>query len=604
MKKNATHERLFCLFAIGCSLLWTGCTNSDYDFDKIDLTLGFGSDEITLPRNNSTKDILLDDLLDIDDSDLVTTDDNGDYKLFKEPDKPVDPVGVKIDPISVNIDNSEGLTIVIDIPENADDIKNLLPSPTSVIKIPYSYEIAGQKRTFDIAETSGDIAVLQYELKTDDAIKSLEYIDLGKNGQGTNLTLELDVPKDIKKFDKLQIFMPEILDLACKTMPDQYDPQSHTLTLRDYTCSNGHIQIDFNLTRIHIQTKDENNYAKLENGLLKIKSHVEMRVKVGELTIPGTPTITISGKTKIPQMEIEEVRGVFDPAIDLDDIGTININSLPDFLTEEEVVADIDNPQIWLTVSSTMPIGSIIKAQLSSDTHPEPIAIAPFRIAPSADGVNPTLTHIVICRYEPANLAGYTPIIVENLSDLIVKLKEPMGIKFVVTEAKAVQEPGNVKLNHQYQLTPTYRFECPMAFGEKAAIVYSETENDWHEDIDKLQLAKNAYVKLTANVVNKIPADLELAVAPLDVNGQELDASIINIDLIKKDVAGTKNQATESPLEINISGDITRLDGVTLKLIAKSNDQLRGITLNKTTQTLLLKDVTVKLVGKMIYDAN
>jgi hypothetical protein len=39
-------------------------------------------------------------------------------------------------------------------------------------------------------------------------------------------------------------------------------------------------------------------------------------------------------------------------------------------------------------------------------------------------------------------------------------------------------------------------------------------------------------------------------------------------------------------------------------LKAKSNEALKGITLNKTTQTLLLKDVTVKLVGKLIYDAN
>ena len=83
-----------------------------------------------------------------------------------------------------------------------------------------------------------------------------------------------------------------------------------------------------------------------------------------------------------------------------------------------------------------------------------------------------------------------------------------------------------------------------------------------------------------------------------------MNANIINIDLIKKDIAGAKDASVESPLEVKISGDISRLDGVTMKLKAKSNEQLRGVTLNKTSQTLKLKDMTVKVVGKVIYDAN
>ena len=95
-----------------------------------------------------------------------------------------------------------------------------------------------------------------------------------------------------------------------------------------------------------------------------------------------------------------------------------------------------------------------------------------------------------------------------------------------------------------------------------------------------------------------------LDIIPLDVNGQELNSSTINVDLIKKDVPGAKDAPQEAPIELKISGDISRLDGVTLKLIATSNEQLRGVTLNKTTQTLLLKDVSAKLVGRIIYDAN
>ena len=251
-----------------------------------------------------------------------------------------------------------------------------------------------------------------------------------------------------------------------------------------------------------------------------------------------------------------------------------------------------------------MPLGGTINAQLTSDTHTSPIVLDPIPVAASPDGITPYVTRIVICRQAPAGLTDYTPLIVSNLSDLIKKLKEPMEIKFTVTSAKATQETATIKLGYTYRLAPEYKFECPLAFGDKAVIVYTDTETDWHKDIDKLQLANGAYVHATATAVNKIPADLELIINPLDVNGQELDASILHVDLIQKDVAGTKDAATESPVEVKISGDITRLDGVKLKLKAKSNNQLRGVTLNKTTQTLQLKDLTVKVVGKVIYDAN
>lgn len=116
MKKLFKHYRLPVLSALGSCLLLLGCTNSDYDFDKVDYTLGFGGDEITLPGNNSTKDILLDDLLDISTSDLITTEENGDYKLFKEPDNDIDPVNVNVDPILISGKDEQGLSFDIGLP--------------------------------------------------------------------------------------------------------------------------------------------------------------------------------------------------------------------------------------------------------------------------------------------------------------------------------------------------------------------------------------------------------------------------------------------------------------------------------------------------------
>ena len=598
MKKLFKNYRLPVLTALSGCLLLLGCTNADYDFDKVDYTLGFGGEGITLPGNNSTKEILLDDLLDISSSDIIMTEANGDYKLFKEPDNPIAPVEVNVDRITIAANKSQGLSFDINLPSVPDGIKNQLPSP---ILLPYDYNILGQTGTIDIPEVEGAISLLEYEFDADAAIKSLEYVEVGENGQGVNLTLNLTIPAAIKKFASLKIDLPDVLTMTCPSMADKFDTQKNVLTLTDYP-ANEQMQIVFNVTRINVKDVDDNNYVKLENGKFLLKTNVSLALKISEITIPDTDKLTVGGITNFDDIVITEARGIFDPDIDLKEVGTVTINSLPSFLTEEEVVADIDNPQIWLTLTSTMPLGGTIYAQLTSDTHPSPITLDPIPVAASADGVTPVTTRIVICRQATQGLSGYTPMIVENLSELIQKLKEPMEIKFTATSVKAAQETATIKLGQSYQLAPQYKFECPLAFGNKAVIVYSETETGWQDDLEKLQLAKDAYIHITGTAVNKIPADLELVVKPLDVNGQEINA--VNIDLIKKDITGTKDAATESPIEVKLSGDISRLDGVSLKLRAKSNEQLRGVTLNKTAQTLLLKDVGVKLFGKVIYDAN
>ena len=78
MKKLFRNYRLPMLTALGGSLLLLGCTNADYDFDKVDYTLGFGSGELVLPSNNSIN-ITLDDILNLGNSDLISTTASGDY---------------------------------------------------------------------------------------------------------------------------------------------------------------------------------------------------------------------------------------------------------------------------------------------------------------------------------------------------------------------------------------------------------------------------------------------------------------------------------------------------------------------------------------------
>lgn len=604
MKRLFKSNRLPMLTALCGSLLLSGCINEDYDFNKVDYTLGFGNGDLILPSNNSVV-LKLDDILDISTSDLITTETNGDYKLFKEPDNAINPVEVNIERITIASHSESELEYpAITLPEIPNVVRELFPGPVS---LPFHYEtgIPGiESIDIPVLEENGDISLLEYEFDADPAIKSLEYVEVGENGQGVNLTLDLTIPSPITKFEFVKIDLPDMLTMTCPSKANYFDTKSNTLTLTN--CSSNEVKhIVFNVTRINVKNIDENNFVKLENGKFMLKSTVGLGIAISELTLPNESTLTLSGVARFDDLVITEARGKFDPEIDLDDVGTVNINSLPDFLTEEEVVADIDNPQVWLTLSSTMPLGGTINAQLTSDTHPIPVKLAPIELAASADGVYPAVTRIVICRHELTDLSGYTPMIVPNLTELIEKLKEPMQIKFTVISAKANSEiAANVKLGYTYRLIPSYKFSADLALGDNAAIVYSDRENDWNKDIDKLELSDNSKIMLTANVENGVPADLEINITPLDKNGNKLN--VLTVTPIKNKIAAG---ATAGEIQYEISDAsgkaLKQLDGVDyrLKVTAPSDATQKGKTLNKN-QEIKIKDIKLQLNGKVVYDAN
>lgn len=596
MKRLLTCHRQSVLIAIGCTMMLMGCTNEDYDFDKVDFTLGFGSDELVLPGNNSTAEILLDDLLKIEGSDLISTTESGDYMFGKQPDA-VNPVTVTIDPITLKESESVDKSIEINLPEEL-------------------WLLAGQ--TVDVSAmniaASGDVAALDYNFELPAAVRSLQRLGVGVNNAGVSLVLNLTLPTVIKRFETVDIDLPDCLTMTCLTQVPgaTFNPVDNHLTLRNYE-PQGSLQLVFNVTHIEVADHGEANFVKVTaDHHIQLVGTVTLGVKVAQLQVPDESSILLGGNVDFSGVNITSADGVFDPEINLNEAGTVTITSIPDFLLDEEVVADLDNPQIWLNIHSTMPLGGTIKAHLYSDTYPQGIILdgeKAIRIRGGApDGQTETVTQAVICRYRPDNLTDNSVqvIVDDDLSKLVNKLQEGMTIHFDVTEAKAEQVPATVLLGHEYHLTPAYNFSAPLAFGPQAKIVYRKTFDNWHKDLDKLALKAGSKVRVTGTAVNQIPASLELLATAIDSEGNELRD--LNVNLIQKTVAGTKGAATESPVEVEITDatgkGISQLNGLSIKLKATSNAELRGVTLNKQTQTLILKDVNARIVGNVIYDAN
>jgi hypothetical protein len=287
MKKLFRSYRLPMLSALSGSLLLLGCTNADYDFDKVDYTLGFGSGEVVLPSNNSIN-ITLDDILDLGNSDLISTTSNGDYVLGKDPES-VSPVNVKVDPIE-----DAGRTSDIPIEDITLD--------------PIISEFAGQviilsDKGIEPIKINQDISSFDYSFTIPDEVKELDEITL--EGNGSELEIKLSLPY-VTELQKLIIKLPE--QLVLENIGIGTLAADNTLTLpAEYALNNYEVELKFLVKRIK---------AKLDNDhQFKLDGTVYVYAEVNKILVPDAQKLLFSGHVTLGKLKVQAATGVFMPSI-------------------------------------------------------------------------------------------------------------------------------------------------------------------------------------------------------------------------------------------------------------------------------------------------
>ena len=584
MKKLFKTSKLFMLTAVCGSALLLGCTYADYDLDKVDYTLGLGSGQLTLPSNNSVI-VKLDDILNLGSTDLISIDANGDYRFEKDPEK-VDPVTVKVDPINLSSDNYQDYAFIFNLPNEVMD----LPITTiDCSTLPQELQ--------NMLTISKDVRKMDYVFTVPNEVKSLSYVAVGGEN-GVSLKLNLTMPSLITK-SEITLDLPDVLDIP------QGVESGNIVRLTNPSGANT-IELIIKGIRIKQPTSaDDTDYAYIDNGEFKMKGNINLTLKINELNKPSTPTVDLNATVSVGAITITSATGVFKPTINVQQVGSTTITSLPDFLSDARVVADIDNPQIWLDITSNMPLGGIVEARLGSTS------LNGFVTLTKAQGnalpiVANGQSRLVICRKAPEGLSGYTPIIASNLSDIVHRLNEGMKITIDITSFEATQT-GDVTIllgEPGYTLTPAYRFTAPLALGDEAIIIYNDNEGDWNKDIDKIQLSDGSKAILTANVKNGVPADIEINITPLDKNGQVLTALTIT-PIKNKVLAGVVDGEIQYEIADTNGNGLKQLDGINyhLSVTAPSDATLKGKTLNKNQQ-IILNNIKLQLNGKVVVDAN
>ena len=581
---------LVSLLTLGFSV--TGCTNDDYDFDQIDATMGFGSGELEIPAS-STMNIPLSDILELEEGGSVKIAANGDY-LFQLTGSDASSASPEISPIVLR-GSSYANTITLSTSSTA--------KGTRAAGTPLSFVSPKQQ-------------MFVYN-GTDAAVKSLKSAEVdGEIVLNMNLTLG-GLSSAITKLDKVTLTLPGYLQISQVTGNGNGVPMVNgsKITVENVSTSSN-LELTIKAKKLDFANQDDYGEVAIDNnGSIKMDGYFDLGI---EADVTGVPTsaLTIGANVNVNDITLKSATGIFDPEINIASLGDVTVTGVPDFLSEDGVRADLENPQIILTVHNDMDAAAKVSAKVISTKNGQNLATVQLPEMNISKTTVAPVTEICICRHKTEELTRqYGADNVYEVSNLATLINQhiPDHVQITDVEANAdLSQEMTIEFGRNYLIEPSYEIYAPLAFAEDAVIEYADDFDGWNDDIDDLELAESTYLRLTADAQNLVPATLIVEATPLGLDGTDI-SKLIEVNVKKGTVKASIDGVTAatSPLEIElrekVKGGLQKLDGLSYKVKGKASHDgttVTGIILNSEKHTLKLENIKVKLVGKVIGNFN
>ena len=580
---------LVSLLTLGFSV--TGCTNDDYDFDQIDATMGFGSGELEIPAS-STMNIPLSDILELEEGGSVKIAANGDY-LFQLTGSDASSASPMISPIVLR-GNSYSNTLTLSTHSAAKGTRT-----------------AGTHLSF----VSPKELMFEYN-GTDAAVKSLKSAEV-KDDIVLNVTLTLNgLSSAIATIDKATLTLPGYLQISQVTRNGK--PIEHNgskITVENVSTSRN-LELTIKAKKLDFANQDA--YGKVvigNNGSIKMNGYFNLGIEADATGVP-TSALTIGANVNVNNITLKSATGIFDPEINISSLGDVTVTGVPDFLSEDGVRADLENPQIILTVHNDMDAAAKVSAKVISTKNGQNLASVQLPEMNIYKTTVAPVTKICICCHTTEELTRqYGAANVYEVSNLATLINQhiPDHVQITDVEAKAdLSQEMTIEFGRNYHIEPSYEIYAPLAFAEDAVIEYADDFDGWNDDLDELELAEDTYLRLTADAQNLVPATLIVEATPLGQDGTDI-SNLIEVNVKKGTVKASIDGVTAatSPLEIElrekVKGGLQKLDGLSYKVKGKASHDgttVTGIILNSEKHTLKLENIKVKLVGKVIGNFN
>ena len=610
MKKKTGKELIGGLMSSALILIGgvfvTGCTDNNYDLDDIDMTVGFGNGELNIPTSSTTT-IKLSEVLDLEENGDVKEDIDGTYRFYKKGDA-VSPTKTRISTVTVKKASAESFDVVLDLSNFAAlSGKRAAHRTTSrAASINFSEEM-----TMGSFSYHGNVPSEVVELTKADVNSDLSF----------NISFDNNISKLVNKISKLSITLPSFMDFSVSESTSAYTQKGNVLVFDNVSTSGNH-KLVVNIKSINFGGKeDATGKLTVEGGKVDMTGNVIMGITINEdvnisSDIDPTKCTVKSDINFMSDMELTSVTGRFSPKIELNNLGHTTISGLPDFLNEDGVKVDIENPQIILTLTSDMTVDGVIAGVINyiRDGELSSITLNDNIYVKSANPGSVATTKVCVCRKKSliSNPEDYDQVIEQDNLKNVLFPKVASDISFSATAWADDSKVASFELGKDYTIAPEYEFMAPLSFGEDANIVYTDNLDGWHDDIEDIDLKEGGYILLTANVENRVPVYLNVDATPIGVNGEDISGEV-NVEVTGEVAASTNGvDAAVSPVTVKITpkkGAMKKLDG--LKLIVSGSAKstaggttVTGIPLNAKTHTLVAKDINVKLVGTIVADLN
>lgn len=600
----------------GSALVLSSCIDDSYDLDKVDLTMGLGSDGLSVTLGNTEK-IRLGDLLDLDES--VKLDGKNTFYLVEDGNTNFD---VKVDKVHTNLNSTTLKTNekVLSYEKARQQLESQgISIPTGgVLPIP-----AGQSFT---SKAEGDESI-DFKVNGITGISHINTLYLQSNNGGIpkvalSITEKRSSPNikfGVSKLENISITLPEFMHVT-------HLSNGWTRNGRVITCAS----MDYHMgTPICEVTFDEAFLdATPVNGELQLTpEQLNIHMK-GDVTFKSTAAFSM-GEHDYADVELHinmgnegidvyKVKGVFNPEINPEN-SVIDIKeSLPDFLTDDAVVIKASNPTIRFDADlSSIPVGVQLgnepqgrHIELTAEKGTEQKSVnLPYATIENGK-VNTIYYYQGSSPYDPAGqlIAGAQQKATPNLGTLIEKLPDQITVKMDDHRLEVKNQEYTVELGRNYNATVNYNVFVPFTFDKGFTIVYNDSTDSMNDDLKKYA-AKGIEIKAEAQ--NAVPLDLIVGIEAKDVNGQVIDGIKFNDVTVPAgpDTYDAQNEpiATTAPitLEATLADEklLSKVDKLIFKVHAADNDELQSKTL-VSTQYLRLATIKLRLKGGVTADFN
>lgn len=619
------------MLCAGTTLLFTGCIDDSYDLDKVDLTMKLNTDGLGVKLGN-TDLIALADILDEDET--VKTEANGLYYLVKDG---TSNFNVKVDNMTTSFNDTK-LDMDAPVLQYNDVYEQLETAGVPVVDgkplpIPADFEMHGsaegnQKIDFSITDVN-DVK----EVKTIDLYKSKVALTLTEANHPATLNL------GVTRLKNIRLYLPKFLGVT-DVAPGWELKEGNVLV---YTLNGGTYNYNRNNPEIcsvylnKVALDQTEHKGKVENGGIELTPN-ELNVRMTaeqvyfenragrELSMNVGDQASVRLDIKVPNnvLNINQVTGIFNPAINPDNERIDVSNDLPDFLQDKDVRIVATNPTIRFHANmSTLPVGIDMRGTLTAVKENGAFENgAPTKVVKLDKGVMEMGrdNYVYYCNqgntpYDPegAKAGAATVKNTANIGDLITELPDYLEVDLKNNQINVKNEYYTVQLGRDYHVDADYSVFVPFEFDRGLKVVYNDSTESMHSDLK--DLSATGTLEVMADAYNTIPLELLVGLKAVDVDGNELpvefntaEAHVAPGDGSTYTMNGEVKQRSGSevmtPIKITAKLDdkdlLSRIDKLCFNIHADATGSNKLVS----TQYLKLNNIKIKLHAGVIADFN